>query len=62
MLLFQELVKKIQAASPEEIKDAAITVGIAGAAIAWALWTNEWQKTPEEIRRPGDPVVWPWSK
>ena len=42
---------------------SAIAAGVTFAAsIACLIVLKDVQKDPIEIRRPGDPVAWPWSK
>lgn len=46
--------------------DGATLAGyvIGGAIVALGIWQafQPVKKYPEEIRRPGDPIAWPWGK
>ena len=60
--MFEKFVQLVQDASPEELKEVALQGLTLAAILAVGILTANTKKYPEEIRRPGDPVAWPWSK
>ena len=37
--------------------------GLVGLVVVGGIWNmfQKHEKAPEEIRRPGDPIAWPWT-